>query len=325
MKIRAALGPVVATVAALSLTACGGGGSDEPKKAGADGLVKVKLAAISIGQIAPVVLAEEQGIFEKHGIDLEISYVEPPALVPTLMSGDADFIWNNPPALLAARANNVPLKSVTTVSTAGEDPETFPIQVMVPKDSDITSIKDLAGKTVATASLFQLNDLALMESLDEAGVDAATVKFIEIPFPNMGEALAAGRADAIISTEPFVTITKNSGDAVSLASVSEGLPATTPISVIASSEKFISGNEDLVDDFRAAVDETTAYALSHDDEVRATIPKITELTPELAKVISLAPIDTTDDANAWDAWADLLVEVGVLDEKPDSADAFLAD
>lgn len=316
------------TLLALSVSACGGSSTDDAEEAAASGAgapVKVDFAALSIGQIAPMVLGKEQGIFEKHGIDLTISFVEPPALVPTLLSGDADFIWNNPPALLAARGNGVPLKSVTTVSVAGDDPSTFPIQVMVPEGSPITSLEDLAGKKVATASLFQLNDLALMESLDLAGVDASSVEFVEIPFPNMGEALAAGRADAIISTEPFVTMTKASGAAVPLVSVSDGLPPTTPISVIASSEQFISGNPDVVEDFRAAVDEISEYAREHEDEVRGTIPTITQLTPELAEVINLAPIDTTDDADGWDTWAELLVAVGVLDEKPDSADAFLAD
>lgn len=307
----------------LSATACGGGGQQAASSS--DGPVKVNLASLSIAQMAPVVLAEEKGTFTKHGIDLNITFVEPPALVPTVMSGGADFIWNNPPALLAARGNKVPLKSVTTVSVAGDDPKTFPIQVMVPKDSTIKTLPDLAGKTVATASLFQLNDLALMESLAKAGVDATSVKFVEVPFPNMAEALAAGRADAVISTEPFVSITKASGKAVPLVSVSAGLPPTTPISVIASSEKYISANPEVVADFRAAVDEAMAYAVAHEDEVRATIPKITELTPELAKTISLAPIQTTDDPAAWDAWATLLVEVGVLKDKPNPADAFLAD
>ena len=287
MKIRVALAPLLVAVVALSAAACGadssqaGGSTSANANAGAggEGLAQVDLAALSIAQVAPFVLAKEQGIFEKHGIDLTISYVEPPALVPTLMSGDADFIWSNPPALLAARSNNVPLKSVTTVSVAGDDPSTFPIQVMVPAGSDIKTLADLAGKKIATASLFQLNDLALMESLAKAGVDASTVEFVEIPFPNMAEALAAGRADAIISTEPFVTIIKNSGAGIPLVSVSDGLPPMTPISVIASSEQFIGGNPDVVKDFRAAVDEASAYALANDDQIRLTIPKITELTP----------------------------------------------
>lgn len=332
------LTPLLVAAVALSAVACGadssqssdagsagGQSSGADASAGGEALVQVDLAALAIGQVAPFVLAEEKGIFEKHGIDLTISYVEPPALVPAVMSGDADFIWGNPPALLAARANKVPLKSVTTVSVAGDDPSTFPIQVMVPENSAIETLADLAGKKVATASLFQLNDLALMESLDKAGVDASSVEFVEIPFPNMAEALGAGRIDAIISTEPFVTLSKNTGAAKSLVSVSEGLAATTPISLLASSEQFIAENPDVVANFRAAIDEASEYALAHDDEVRATIPKITELSPELAAAISLAPIDTTDDPAAWDAWANLLVEVGVIDVKPESADAFLAD
>src|SRR4029077_9016459 len=234
MKIRVLVTPLLVAAVALSAAACGAasgqtsaaGGGGQSSDAAVGGLVQVDLAALPIAQVAPFVLAEEKGIFDKHGIDLTISYVEPPALVPAVMSGDADFIWGNPPALLAARANKVPLKSVTTVSVAGTDPSTFPIQVMVPTGSDIKTLADLAGKTVATASLFQLNDLALMESLQKAGVDASTVKFVEIPFPNMAEALGAGRADAIISTEPFVTITKKSGAASNLVSVSEGLSPT---------------------------------------------------------------------------------------------------
>ncbi len=329
MNVRAVLRPMMVAVLALSAAACGGGTSEDSTDAAAapssSAPVKVTLGALSIGQVAPMVLAEQKGIFEKHGIDLTITFLEPPALVPTLMSGKADFIWSNPPALLGARANNVPLKSVTTVSTAGDEPTTFPIQVLVPKGSSIKTLADLAGKKVATASLFQLPDLALAESLDKAGADAKSVEFVEIPFPNMGEALGAGRVDAIISTEPFVTIIKSTGAAVPLVSVSEGLDAKTPISVVASSEKFVSGNAEVVESFRDAIDELSEYARTHEDEVRAVIPTITKITPELAEVITLAPIDSTDDAAGWDAWAELLVRTGVLDEKPDAAEAFLAD
>lgn len=335
MKVRAVLGPLLAAAVALSAAACGDSASSsavaEPAAEGASAgpssaaPVHVNMAALSIGQVAPIVLGKQKGIFAKHGIDLNIAFLEPPALVPTLLSGKADFIWSNPPALLAARGNNVPIKSVTTVSTAGSDPSTFPIQVLVPKGSPITSLGDLVGKKVATASLFQLPDLALTESLDEAGKDGKSVKYVEIPFPNMAQALGTKQIDAAISTEPFVTIAKASGNVVPLASVSEGLAPTTPISAIASSEKYISGNPKVVEEFRSAVDELSAYARDHEDEVRAVIPTITKITPELAKVIKLAPIDTKDDAAAWGAWADLLVKVGVLKTKPDASEAFLAD
>ena len=320
------LGAATAALLALSVPACGSDNpKDQPQTGGGSGLTAVTLDALKIGQLAPVVLAKEKGIFAKNGIDLTINYVAPPALVPSLMSGDADFIWNNAVAVLAARGNHVPIKSVTTNSIAGDDPSTFPVQVMVPKGSPIKTPEDLVDKTVATASLFQVNDIAFMESLDKAGADAKKVKFVEIPFPNMAQALEAGRVDAIISTEPFVTIAKDSGKAVNLVSVTKGLPPTTPFSVYASSEKFIAANPDVVKKFRAAIDETTTYALAHDAEVRSTIPKITDLSPEMAKQISLAPLSTTDDPAGWDSWATMLVQVGVLKDKPNAADAFLPD
>ena len=324
MKRRFIVGPVVAAAVALTATACGGGAPDAGGAA-PDGPVKVKFAGQSVGQNAYVILAQEKGIFAKHGIDLEISFIQPPAIVPSLLGGDADFAWHNAPGVLAARGNDVAIKAVSTTSVAGDDPATFPIQVMVPKDSAIKTPADLVGKQVATASLFQLPDLALIASLDKAGVDGQAVKFVEVPFPNMAQSLSSGQVDAIISTEPFVSIIKASGAATSLGAVTEGLSPTSPISVIASSEKFINEKPDVVANFRAALDEATEYANAHDDEVRATIPKITELKPEVAAKISLAPIATTDDAEDWETWAQLLVDVGALDEKPNSADAFLAD
>jgi len=94
---------------------------------------------------------------------------------------------------------------------------------------------------------------------------------------------------------------------------------------VIASEKFIGENAELVNDFREAIDEAGEYAIAHDDELRASLQSFTELPPELADVITIAPISTVDDAAGWDAWGDMLVQVGALDEKPDSADAFLAD
>ena len=164
-----------------------------------------------------------------------------------------------------------------------------------------------------------------LQSLLDAGVDPQDIEAVEIPFPDMGTALEAGRVDAVLVTEPFVTINKLASGAVPVLSASAGQDPASPQSVIVSAEAFIGKNKDLVDDFRAAVDEANAYALAHDDEVRATLPTFTELKPDLADTISLAPIDTTDDLDGWKSWADLLVEVGAIKERPDVEAAFLAD
>jgi len=319
MKTRLA-----AAVALTLIVATGGcGSSSQTKAAGDNGLTKITLNTLAIAQMAPIVLGEKQGFFKKQGLDLSIKYVEAPAIIPSVVSGQADFGYLNAPAVLVARSNGVPVKSVTSYAVAGDDPS-YPIQLLVAKDSPLKSPKDLVGKTIAVDTLFQLPDLGLRNALLNSGVDPNSVKRVEIPFPEMGQALAAKRVDAILATEPFITINAKSG-AVPLLSASQGTPPKAPQSVLLSSEKFISGNPKLVKEFQEAVTESTDYAVAHDAEMRATVPTFTQLPAALAMVVKFAKPSTVDDPAGWQFWADLLVKVGAVKNAPDAKAAFLAD
>ena len=315
----------VLSILVLGLAGCGGSGN-QTKKASAGGLTAVTFVAPAIGQVGDFVLAAQKGIFKKHGIDLKVTYVEAAAVVPTLLSAKADFGWLNAPATLAARANNVPVKAVTVTSVAGDKPAAFPIQVVVPKGSKIKSPQDLPGKKVAVDTLFQLPDLGMRAALLHSGVDPSRIHEVEIPFPDQLKALQSGRVDAILSTEPFVTIAKKSAGIVPVLSAASGQPADTPQSVVLASEKFIGANNDLVQRFRAAADEANAYANAHQDEMRATIPTFTKVDSGLASAIALTPISTAQPPEAaWNFWADLLVKVGAVKTKPSVADALDTD
>ncbi len=322
MKAPLAVAALVA-VAAVSLTACGDSGDDQKPSSG--GATPVTFAALSIGQVAPIVVAKEQGIFKKHGIDLTIKYIEPSAVIPTLMSGDADFGWLNAPAVLAARTNHVPVKALTATSVAGNDPAAFPIQLVAPPGSGIVKPADLVGKTVAVDTLFQLPDLGMRAALLHAGVDPSKVKTVEIPFPNQGTALQEGKVDAILSTEPFLSIIESKTKMTHVLSGVDGQAPDTPQSVIVASEAFLGKHAAVASAFRAAIADATDYANAHKDTVRAAIPTYTKLDAGLAGVIKLAPIDDTDNPDGWRFWADLLVKVGAVKQAPDVANAFTAD
>lgn len=322
MKHRLAL---VATLCSAAVTAAACGGSSDAKQAGSDGLTPVTFAALPVAQFAAVELAEDAGIFEDHGIDLTIEYLEAPAVVPSLMSGDADVGWLSAPAVLVARSNGVTVKAVTTASVAGDDVDSFPIQLMVPADSDIASAADLVGKKVAIDSLYGLPDLGMRRVLAEEGVDPADLDLVEIPFPEMGAALEAGRVDAVLASEPFGTILSSSGAATYVFSASQGQLPGSPQSVVLSSDAFIESNAELVEDFQAAMEEATDYATAHEEELRATLPTFTELPPELADVIRFAPYSSQDDPQGWQDWADVLAETGAVEEPVDATEAYLAD
>ena len=181
---------------ALSSAACGG---EQRRDAAASsrrrgGLAKVDLTCPGDRPGRPLRAGREEGHLREARHRPEISFVEPAALVPTLMSGDADFIWGNPPALMAARANNVPIKSVTTVSVAGDDPDHLPDPGHGPHGQRHQVARgpgrQEGGDGVAVPAATTSRSWSRWT---KAGVDASSVKFVEIPFPNMAEALS-GRA-----------------------------------------------------------------------------------------------------------------------------------
>ncbi|OLT14296.1 hypothetical protein BJF78_02225 [Pseudonocardia sp. CNS-139] len=79
----------VAAAAALALTACGGGGAAETTP---EGLTRVQVAFNPASQFAPMFAGMEQGIFARHGLELEIvPQTDVAAIVSGLASGQYDF------------------------------------------------------------------------------------------------------------------------------------------------------------------------------------------------------------------------------------------
>lgn len=68
--------------------------------------------------------------------------------------------------------------------------------LLVPTSSTLRGAKDFSGKTVAVNGLKNITQLSVQLWVDRNGGDSAAVKFLELPFAEMGAALEAGQADA---------------------------------------------------------------------------------------------------------------------------------
>lgn len=88
---------------------------------------------------------------------------------------------------------------------------------LVSKDSDIKTLKDLEGKKVAINVINSVNWLYNRAMLDKAGVDLERITYVEVPFPNMMDALKNGSVDAIVEVQPFVYLAETVGNARVLA------------------------------------------------------------------------------------------------------------
>ncbi|MEV6342993.1 ABC transporter substrate-binding protein [Actinoplanes sp. NPDC051851] len=304
---------LVAIMAAVA--ACGDGGA-APSASG--GLLKVRVATIGVSGAAAMVLGVKQGVFRRAGLDVEVVASEAPAVVPSVVSGAAQIGFLNAPAVLLARANGVPVLSVSNTSTNPANAADNFIQLQVEADGPVKAPADLAGRTVAVDTLYQLPHLSILNALKTSGVDVSRVKFTEMPFASMPDALAAGQVDAILPAEPFVTLGLAAG-ATDLLSASVGQTPTMPQSVFLASETYAKGNRATVERFRTALTEACAYAEAHPDELRAVLPTYTKVPVALAGKIRLPHYTTAEDAAGWQQWAAVLEDQKIT-KKDVSAD-----
>jgi ABC-type nitrate/sulfonate/bicarbonate transport system substrate-binding protein len=78
-----------------------------------------------------------------------------------------------------------------------------PNAVWISKDPTVESLEQLKGKTIAVPSLTGIIIDATRYLLSRNGVARDDVKFVQTPFPTMGDQLAAGRVDAVVASIPF--------------------------------------------------------------------------------------------------------------------------
>jgi NitT/TauT family transport system substrate-binding protein len=104
----------------------------------------LRVAYIPVVTWLPALVAKEEGIFEKNGLD--VTFTKFPNLInlPGTLGKQFDLAPSTAPDLLNAVANGLNIAAV-----AGETFETSSnksFQVIVKPDSGINTIKDLAGK-----------------------------------------------------------------------------------------------------------------------------------------------------------------------------------
>jgi NitT/TauT family transport system substrate-binding protein len=165
--------------------------------------------------------------------------------------------------------------------------------LVVRADSDIQRPADLAGKKVSVGLINSINHIHMLEWLRKAGVDSKSIQFIEIPFPQMGDALLQRRLDAVWAVEPFLTVMKKSGNARILGHpYIDNLPGMD-ITAFFAKESWLKASADVARRFRRAY----ARAVTHLREAPKPerdewVAKFSGVRPELVAEMTLPDFAT---------------------------------
>lgn len=286
LRTHRAVSVAAAVSAVLLLAACspgpsgdGGGGGDAadaaPEKA------DLTVAINPSSQFAPMFHGIESGIFEEHGLTLEVvPQTDVAAIVSGVASGQYDFGFATVVHVLTANANGIPLRPVSSIEGQIK-PDDEGTVTIASEQSGVTDYSQMEGKRLATVGLSSMNTLTAWALADEAGIDPKSIELVQLPFGQMAAALASGDVDAAVMQWPFAGDALEAGGQV-LAYNNGVMFADTATTFFNTSQSFIDANPNTVAAFSEAMIESIEAANADPDAARTALVPGIGLTQEQA-------------------------------------------
>jgi NitT/TauT family transport system substrate-binding protein len=318
-RLAAAIALPFATM--LVLSACSNeadlaGSTTAPEAEGE--LTAVTVAVLPIGDLGAYFYAQENGIFEEHGLDVTTETAAGgSAAIAAMAAGDFDIVYSGADGAIKAYANDIPVRIISGANNNQPEGDSDATGLVVAPG--VTDLEQLQGGAIATNALGNVNQVYAQEFLAENGV--TDVEVVEIPFPEQVAALESGQVQATLLPEPFATQAVAAGATVLGYPYRIGEDETTAVGVYVSTEDFINESAETVDAFIAAMAEANEAANdpANRDAVIEAILGSTQLEEVVATNLTFVEWTTDVSADGIQATADLLTKYGVLPENVDAA------
>lgn len=232
-------------------------------------------------QFAPLYHGVESGIFEAHGLELEIvPQTDVAAIVSGIASGSYDFGFATVVHVINANANGIPIRTVSSIEGQIKPDDEGTVTIAT-AESGITDFAGLEGKRLATVGLSSMNTLTTWALADEAGIDPKSIELVQLPFGQMAASLESGDVDAAVMQWPFANDALDAGGVV-LGYNNRVLFKDTATTFFNTSQSFIDQNPATVQAFSDAMIESMESANADPDVAREALIPGLGLTAEQA-------------------------------------------
>jgi ABC-type nitrate/sulfonate/bicarbonate transport system substrate-binding protein len=262
-----------------------------PDQADAE-LLKARLAQ-NLGPISGIVIvAKDQGFFEKRGLDISVSnFTSGKQCLDTVVGGGADIATTAEAPVTAAAMAGQPIAFLARM-------EYSDLKTLVASKSGIKNKADLKGKKIAfTAGTgSEVYTAALLSS---AGLKKEDVTLVNLRPQEMLPALVSGSIDAFDTWEPHIANAKKAMGAEVAEIDTRGIYSETFNIVVM--RDYLEKNGPLVEKFLAAMIDAEAWMKANPEDAISVVAKAVGIKRE-----ELAPI-----------WADYVYQVRLDDKQLD--------
>lgn len=281
---------------------------------GASAQTTMRVNYIPITDVTPLFVAIDKGFFKEQGIDIVVTPSSGGAAgVPGLMAGAYDVMYGNVVSTLLAQQQGFRLKIVSAgtkqyanmLATNG---------LIARKGDGIKSGKDLEGKTVAVNTRNGVIWVFARSWIAKTGGNPDKVRFKEVPFPQMNDALRSKQIDAAFNVNPFFNVAVTGSE---FELIGQPYPEVQPgveVGQYLTTEEYYNKNPELMARYNAAfVKGVTWYNANRTSaEVQKIVSGFTKMQPELVAKLSLQQLPERIELSAQQNTAKLMKESGLL-------------
>ena len=243
----------------------------------------------------PTTIAEtavRQKLFEKEGIQAELTiYRSGAETFEGMAAGAADIILDPPSLVSAGRKKGVMSRIVANASMGN-----FGWQLMVPTKSTI-DVKDLNGKKVAITAAGSGSDLLALWTIQDKKID-----FTRVPVGGGGLVpnLLAGNVEAAVVYSPLSFQISKSGEARTILDYATAVPPNLTTGWIVL-DKFADAKPQMVQKAVNALYGAVAFMRANRDVTVKLIAELYEMPPEIASLEydnTIMKLETSGDMGA---------------------------
>lgn len=219
------------------------------------------------GAFTPLWVAQEAGLFKKHGLDAGLKMLNSQVALQALVAGEVDVISSGPD-LVNARLQNVPVKYI------GGSLQRFVFQLWGAKG--INTLPDLKGKVIAVTTPRTSTEIAAREAIKKTGVIAEKdVSFLYVQtIPAILTAIMNGKTSAGTLSAPNTLKARDNGLSLLIDIAQANVPGLHL--AYGTTEKSIKSNPNLLYAFMKATAEATLLARQNPAIAKRAIAKFTD-------------------------------------------------
>jgi NitT/TauT family transport system substrate-binding protein len=268
-------------------------------------------------------VAKDQGIFEKHGLDVTLTVGQNGSIITAaLVAGSAQIGAPTPTVFLQAHEQGVDLVILASANRNPAQPPVSETGIVAREGSNIHTAADLVGRKHAVQGLGGTIDVLTKKWVQLHGVDYRKVNWVEMQFPTMPDGLKAGLADVVSVVDPFLHRILGAKTGTVIGDFGEVSPPGSMVVIYATTRDWARAHAEAVKEFRASLDEAREFIEKPENAavVKASIASYVRLPPQAAAFIQIPTnLDSHAVPQGLAFWIATTREQGLISRAPDAA------